>query len=81
MINGNLEQVRVKVMAILDEHSISDEEALSLSDMLYAAAHFDETGCLKRLPPLSFRPSDNPNASTLSMAKWGLDPSLIDEDN
>ena len=70
-------------MGLLDENRVSKSEAMFLSDMLYSISSMEEKG----VPTsglgeyLAFKKDYGFENIPYLKSRWGLDPSLIKDDN
>ncbi len=83
MIDVRMKKVWEQMMGLLDENKISKSEAMFLSDMLYSIASNDEN----INPPsglgdyVFFKKDYGFENIPYLKSRWGLDPSLIKDDN
>ena len=69
-------------MRVLDDHKISKSEALTLSDMLYSIVSSQKLSKDNSdIKEYIFKPDNGFDNIPYLKVRWGLDPSLIEDDN
>ena len=79
--DGEVDKAWLKILSVLDEHSISSEDALLISDMLQFGALGIDDDSATMMKLTSFRPNSGFENIPIMKTRWGLDPSLITTDN
>ena len=85
MIDERIKQVWEQMMALLDDNKVSKSEAMFLSDMLYSIAS-SKASENSNLPAsfgeyIFFKKDYGFENIPYLKSRWGLDPSLIKDDN
>lgn len=83
MIDERIIKAWEDIMKVLDNHRISKSEALTLSDMLYSIVSSqkssEDSSDIKK--SVFFKPDNGFDNIPYLRVRWGLDPSLIEDDN
>lgn len=83
MIDERIIKAWEDIMKVLDNHKISKSEALILSDMLYGIVSSQKSSkdSCNIENSVFFRPDNKFDNIPYLKVRWGLDPSLIEDDN